>query len=51
VTFVPNDPGKGKIWLLLWAVLAIFAPSALVASLWLLGPFIHMLILAITGRS
>jgi uncharacterized RDD family membrane protein YckC len=50
VTFVPNDPGKGKIWLLVWAVLALFAPSALVASLWALGPFIHMLILAITGR-
>jgi uncharacterized RDD family membrane protein YckC len=50
VTFVPNDPGRGKIWLLVWAVLAIFAPSALFASLWALGPFIHMLILAITGR-
>jgi uncharacterized RDD family membrane protein YckC len=51
VTFVPNDPGRGKIWLLVWAILAILAPSALVASLWALGPFIHMLILAITGRS
>jgi len=50
VTFVPNDPGKGKIWLLLWAVLAIFAPSALLASQWILGPFIHQLIKWIAGR-
>ena len=50
VTFVPNDPGKGKIWLLAWAVLAIFAPNALFASHWLLGPFIHQLIRAIAGR-
>jgi uncharacterized RDD family membrane protein YckC len=50
VTFVPNDPGKGKIWILVWAVLAIFAPSALFASHWILGPFIHQLIRAIAGR-
>jgi uncharacterized RDD family membrane protein YckC len=50
VTFVPNDPGKGKIWLLVWAALAIFAPSALLASHWILGPFIHQLIRAIAGR-
>ena len=50
VTFVPNDPNKPKIWLLLWAVLAIFAPQVLIAGLWMLGPFIHMLIKAIAGR-
>jgi uncharacterized RDD family membrane protein YckC len=50
VTFVPNDPGKGKIWLLVWAVLAIVAPSALLAGHWMLGPFIHQLIKAIAGR-
>jgi len=50
VTFVPNDPGKGKIWLLVWALLAIFAPSALLASNWMLGPFIHQLIRAIANR-
>jgi uncharacterized RDD family membrane protein YckC len=50
VTFVPNDPGKGKIWLLAWAILAIFAPSALFASHWMLGPFIHQLIRAIANR-
>ena len=50
VTFVPNDPGTGKIWLLVWAVLALFAPSALFASHWILGPFIHQLIRAIAGR-
>jgi uncharacterized RDD family membrane protein YckC len=50
VTFKPNDPGKGKIWILVWAVLAIFAPSALLAGHWMLGPFIHQLIKAIAGR-
>jgi uncharacterized RDD family membrane protein YckC len=50
VTFVPNDPGKGKIWLVAWLVLALFWPSALVASLWALGPFIHKLIQAIAVR-
>jgi len=50
VTFVPNDPGKGKIWVLAWLVLAIFWPSALVASLWALGPFIYKLVQALTGR-
>src|SRR4051812_2483606 len=50
VTFVPNDPGRGKIWILAWGVLAMFAPSALLASQWLLGPFIHQLIRAIAGR-
>jgi len=50
VTFVPNDPGKGKIWLLVWVVIAIVEPGALYASLWLLGPFIHQLIRAIAGR-
>jgi uncharacterized RDD family membrane protein YckC len=50
VTFVPNDPGKGKIWALVWLVLAILAPSALYASHWMLGPFIHQLIRAIANR-
>jgi uncharacterized RDD family membrane protein YckC len=50
VTFVPSDPGKGKIWLVVWLALAILAPSALFGSLWMLGPFIHQLITAIAGR-
>jgi hypothetical protein len=50
VTFVPSDPGRHWLWAVVWLVLAIVSPSALVASLWMLGPFIHMLILAITGR-
>jgi len=50
VTFVPSDPGKGKIWILMWVLLTIFTPSALFASLWMLGPFIHQLIRAIAGR-
>jgi uncharacterized RDD family membrane protein YckC len=50
VTFVPNDPGRGKVWILVWAALAIFAPSALFAGHWMLGPFIHQLIKWIAGR-
>jgi len=50
VTFVPSDPGRHWIWLLAWLALAIFTPSALFASLWMLGPFIHMLIKAIVER-
>jgi uncharacterized RDD family membrane protein YckC len=50
VTFVPSDPGRHWIFVLVWGALAIFSPSALVASLWMLGPFIHHLILAIAGH-
>jgi uncharacterized RDD family membrane protein YckC len=50
VTFVPSDPGRAKIWLLVYVVMAIFFPTALAASLWALGPFIFQLIKAIAGR-
>jgi len=50
VTFVPNDPGRGKVWILVWGVLAVIAPSALLAGHWMLGPFIHQLIRAIADR-
>lgn len=38
VTFVPSDPGKGWIWIVLWVILAVGTPSALFAGLWFLGP-------------
>jgi uncharacterized RDD family membrane protein YckC len=50
VTFVPSDRGRAWIWLVVWAVLALFAPGALVASFWALGPFIVQLARYLTGR-
>jgi uncharacterized RDD family membrane protein YckC len=50
VTFVPSDPGRHWIWLVGWLALAVIAPSALFSTLWVLGPFIHMLITTIAGR-
>jgi uncharacterized RDD family membrane protein YckC len=50
VTFVPSDPGRHWIWLILWLAMALLAPAALLASLWTLGPFIHVLITTIAGR-
>lgn len=40
VTFVPSDPERSWIWLVVWIVLILIAPGALVAALWLLGPFV-----------
>jgi hypothetical protein len=40
VEFVPSDPGRNWIWLIIWIVLAISMPGALLASLWILGPVI-----------
>ena len=37
-TIIPSDPGKGWIWVALWVLLAIGAPSVLFAGLWFLGP-------------
>jgi uncharacterized RDD family membrane protein YckC len=41
VEFVPSDPGRNWVWLIIWIVLAIGAPALLVASLWFLGPVIN----------
>jgi len=40
VTFVPSDPKRGWLWLAAWVIIVIVAPGALVAALWLLGPFV-----------
>jgi uncharacterized RDD family membrane protein YckC len=50
VTFVPTDRGKSWNWLVVWAVLALVAPGALVASFWVLGPFITHLARFLAGR-
>jgi hypothetical protein len=40
VKFIPSDPGQGRIWLILWLVVAIAVPAALFGGLWVLGPSI-----------
>jgi uncharacterized RDD family membrane protein YckC len=40
VEFTPSDPGQGRIWLILWLVIAIAVPAALFGGLWVLGPSI-----------
>jgi uncharacterized RDD family membrane protein YckC len=40
VTFTASDEGKGWIWVVLWLLLAIGAPSVVFAGLWFLGPIV-----------
>jgi uncharacterized RDD family membrane protein YckC len=44
VSFVPSDPGMHWGWVVFWAVLALAAPSALLAGLWPLGPAVNRII-------
>lgn len=41
VDFVPSDPGKHWGWVVLWVVLALASPSALLVGLWPLGPVVN----------
>jgi len=43
VEFVPSDPGKSWIWIVVWIVIALTAPSALFGGLWFLGPIINQM--------
>ena len=38
VKIVASDAGKSWIWVVLWVVLALGAPVAVISSLWFLGP-------------
>jgi uncharacterized RDD family membrane protein YckC len=38
VDFVPTDPGRNWVWLVIWGVLAITMPGVLLSSLCILGP-------------
>lgn len=40
VDFVPSDPGRSWIWLVIWIVLALVIPVALFGSLYVLGPIV-----------
>jgi uncharacterized RDD family membrane protein YckC len=44
VDFVPSDPGMHWGWVVLWVVIALAAPAALLAGLWPLGPVINGII-------
>jgi uncharacterized RDD family membrane protein YckC len=41
VEFVPSDPGKPWVWIVVWIVVALAAPTGLFSSLWFLGPIIN----------
>lgn len=49
VRFVPSDPERPWVWLVVWVVIAIVAPTALFAGLWILGPFVSRAIVSIFG--
>jgi uncharacterized RDD family membrane protein YckC len=40
VDFVPSDPGRSWVWLVVWIVLALLIPAALFGSLYALGPIV-----------
>jgi hypothetical protein len=41
VEIVADDPDRGKLLLVIWAILLIVMPGALFSGLWLLGPVIN----------
>jgi hypothetical protein len=40
VEFVPSDPGRNWVWLIIWGALLIMMPGVLLGSLMLLGPVV-----------
>jgi uncharacterized RDD family membrane protein YckC len=49
VKLVPSDlHQRNWIWLVVWVVIAILVPPALLGSLWLLGPVVHKIIVSLT---
>jgi uncharacterized RDD family membrane protein YckC len=49
VRFVPSDPERSWLWVIVWVVVAIFAPAGLFWSLWALGPFMSRALVSILG--
>jgi hypothetical protein len=41
VQFIPSDPKRNWIWVVLYLIIAVSVPTALTLSLWFLGPFIN----------
>lgn len=50
VEFVPNDAGRGWLWLVLWGIVAILGPAGGVAAWLTLGPTISRMLMNIVGR-
>jgi hypothetical protein len=50
VEFRPTDGGSAPVWIGVWIVLALFAPSVLGAGLWTLGPFVEVVAKTIRGN-
>jgi uncharacterized RDD family membrane protein YckC len=49
VKLVPSDlHQRNWIWLVVWVIIAILVPPALLGSLWLLGPVVHKIIVSLT---
>ena len=44
VTLIPSDSKRGWIWIVLWVLLALAAPAALLGGLWFLGPIMSGLL-------
>jgi len=47
---VPEDPGVKWVWIVLWGVVALLAPAALLGSLWMLGPAMSRALFDLLGR-
>jgi uncharacterized RDD family membrane protein YckC len=50
IDFVPVDSKPGWIWLAIWFLFAMVAPTALLSSLFILGPTVSRLIANIMGN-
>jgi uncharacterized RDD family membrane protein YckC len=46
----PDGEGVKWVWLILWGVVALLAPAALLGSLWLLGPAMSRALVELLGR-
>ena len=49
VRFAPSDPERSWIWPVVWVVVAIVAPAALLGGVWVLGPFVSRAVINIFG--
>ena len=50
VEFVPADAGRGWVWLVIWAVVAILTPVGSVAAWFTLGPVVSRMLMGLLGR-
>jgi uncharacterized RDD family membrane protein YckC len=50
VDFIPSDPEKNWLWIVVWVLAALALPVGLIAAVILLGPAITGLIMSFAGR-